>query len=993
MAQNPPNPPPGGGVANVLGINITTTNNPQSLNTPTTPSSVVTQTTQQPISVIDAGKNIKTIPFNGKATDFPIWSDRFLTYLHLNNCRTTILGQTVIPADEDDLDPTKQADIPKINARNANNLAMLLLTMSITDATSYGALYASKTDDNPEGNCAKAWIELNNIYKPTSQAKQYELEQQFNQLALTDESKNPDEWFTELERIKLQLKIDFDVTDITEQKMIQHILYNTKPGIYATTLHILKREINTKNPPSLSSIKEEMRQVYGQSKMTMNKKKASQDMSLLAGGPTNKKQPYKPGKPKFPRQYKGDCRTCGKKGHKSVDCWEKAENKDKRPTSWKSASGAESANVATPGKLSCTYCKRTNHTVDRCWQKAKDEKKKGEHAELNLITFSSPFMLEDDTEQSLFISHARQQGITTDTFIADSGATTHMRNSEHGMFDMVDHIVDIKVGNSQTMVSTKKGKFKGLAIQKNGQTKDLVLSDVLVVPALWVNLLSITKAIKHPNVELGSKRGLITLTMGEDRITFDKEINNGSGRLLGLDIVPRAGVASVITDNALMEYDQVHEILGHPHNAVVKATAKKMGIQLKGPEHTCSNCAICKAKKTSIPKFNPNKAMNIGERVMIDISSTHSESYGNNKFWLMALDEFSGYIWSFFLKKKSDVATVIQQWIWNIQKQTKIQIRKIRCDNAGENYALKRKLELSKGINIYFEFTAPHTPQQNGTIERLFATLYGKTRSVLNGAMLSQDLRTGLWAHAADMCSKLENIIVTDPLKLTSSELFHGTNPKWTKHLRTFGEIAILVDNRKIKGKLEDRGIPCIFIGYPENHSGDVYKFFNYKLKSVLHSRDVVWIGQKYGEFISQPHVHKRDLNLDTNDIEYLSQINRESIQKGTVEKPNVTEDEQMDIIDQPEGPPEEAEMEGMEEQVDPDDEEEEDNNPVQAIPQAFRLTRELKGLDTSYNPDPMGRAERAELSLLTQVFETGLIIDDGAKIPKSYKDAYGCSD
>ena len=66
MAQNPPNSPLGGGVANVLGLNITTTNNPQSLNTPTTPSSVVTQTTQQPISVIDAGKNIKTMPFNGK---------------------------------------------------------------------------------------------------------------------------------------------------------------------------------------------------------------------------------------------------------------------------------------------------------------------------------------------------------------------------------------------------------------------------------------------------------------------------------------------------------------------------------------------------------------------------------------------------------------------------------------------------------------------------------------------------------------------------------------------------------------------------------------------------------------------------------------------------------------------------------------------------------------------------------------------------------------
>jgi hypothetical protein len=185
------------------------------------------------------------------------------------------------------------------------------------------------------------------------------------------------------------------------------------------------------------------------------------------------------------------------------------------------------------------------------------------------------------------------------------------------------------------------------------------LSDVLVVPDLWVNLLSITKAIEQPEIKLGSHDGLITLTTTNDTITFDKVIKNGSGKLLGLDIVPRAGVAHVITDNALMEYDQVHEILGHPHQAVVKATATKMGIKLKGIEHTCSNCAISKAKKMSVPKFNPNKATTKGERIMIDISSTISESYANNKFWLIIMDEYTGHIWSFFLKNKSDLPQTV----------------------------------------------------------------------------------------------------------------------------------------------------------------------------------------------------------------------------------------------------------------------------------------------------------------------------------------------
>ena len=34
---------------------------------------------------------------------------------------------------------------------------------------------------------------------------------------------------------------------------------------------------------------------------------------------------------KFKKPFKKECRICGKKGHKAVDCWESEKNKDKRP--------------------------------------------------------------------------------------------------------------------------------------------------------------------------------------------------------------------------------------------------------------------------------------------------------------------------------------------------------------------------------------------------------------------------------------------------------------------------------------------------------------------------------------------------------------------------------------------------------------------------------------------------------------------------------------
>ena len=54
-----------------------------------------------------------------------------------------------------------------------------------------------------------------------------------------------------------------------------------------------------------------------------------------------------------------------------------------------------------------------------------------------------------------------------------------------------------------------------------------------------------------------------------------------------------------------------------------------------------------------------------------------------------------------------------------------IKVEHIRCDNAGENRALE-DLCIEKDLGIVFEYTAPGTPQQNGVVERAFATMLGK---------------------------------------------------------------------------------------------------------------------------------------------------------------------------------------------------------------------------------------------------------------------------
>ena len=45
------------------------------------------------------------------------------------------------------------------------------------------------------------------------------------------------------------------------------------------------------------------------------------------------------------------------------------------------------------------------------------------------------------------------------------------------------------------------------------------------------------------------------------------------------------------------------------------------------------------------------------------------------------------------------------------------------------------------------------------------------------------------------------------------------------KYMRIFGKMAVVAihEGEKIRSKLDSRGKTCMFVGYAEDHAGDVY--------------------------------------------------------------------------------------------------------------------------------------------------------------------------
>ena len=64
------------------------------------------------------------------------------------------------------------------------------------------------------------------------------------------------------------------------------------------------------------------------------------------------------------------------------------------------------------------------------------------------------------------------------------------------------------------------------------------------------------------------------------------------------------------------------------------------------------------------------------------------------------------------------------------------------------------------------------------------------------------------------------------------------------KYMRTFGEMAVVAihEGKKMRYKLDNRGKTCMFVGYAEDHAGDVNRFLNIHTKRIIMTRDVRWL-------------------------------------------------------------------------------------------------------------------------------------------------------
>lgn len=83
---------------------------------------------------------------------------------------------------------------------------------------------------------------------------------------------------------------------------------------------------------------------------------------------------------------------------------------------------------------------------------------------------------------------------------------------------------------------------------------------------------------------------------------------------------------------------------------------------------------------------------------------------------LSIIDDFTIKVWVFFLKQKSDVLLIFNEWKTMIEKHTGKQIKRLRTNN-GLAFCSDEFIDLCKSEGIMRHLTVRRTPQQNGVGE------------------------------------------------------------------------------------------------------------------------------------------------------------------------------------------------------------------------------------------------------------------------------------
>lgn len=207
-------------------------------------------------------------------------------------------------------------------------------------------------------------------------------------------------------------------------------------------------------------------------------------------------------------------------------------------------------------------------------------------------------------------------------------------------------------------------------------------------------------------------------------------------------------------------------------------------------------------------------------------------SINGNHCFVLFIDDYTKFVWIYFLASKSQVLTTFINFRKMIKTQFECEIKSFQSDWGCKYRNVSTYLQ-SCGID--YRVSCPHTPEQNGAVERQNRVIVEKELSLLAQSSLPHEY----WEHAFKTASYLHNRTITPNLQYNSpySKLYNK-EPDYA-FLHTFDCLCYPFLHPYNSHKMDFRSLPCIFLGYSASHKG--YLCLHHPTSRIYISRHVVF--------------------------------------------------------------------------------------------------------------------------------------------------------
>ena len=487
------------------------------------------------------------------------------------------------------------------------------------------------------------------------------------------------------------------------------------------------------------------------------------------------------------------------------------------------------------GNIQCWHCERKGHVKVKChsWLKDTDEGRKyaEEHPDFKksktgpLPTLGAKGNMSPEGARVASEStgdicwEAAESPQGAEDWIMDSGASRHMTPNRKAFFEYsaVD-LRTVEIANGAKMPGIGIGKVR-LPVKVDGRTRSIVLMDVLHVPELRGNLISVTKLQdKGMAVETTvppARKALIVRYQGRkvgtaSRVGDTFVLDRSTDQAYPVRILTDCNGQE--TDSTEEKYARWHRRFGHIgpqimnkiHTVVDDINAAILPAK---DQPTCEVCALSK-KIRVVNRVSPERSIQPLARVFSDFWGPYRvPTMDGNRYMLTFTDDYTRKSWVVLTKDRISLPYEFAQWRALVERQSGHKILALWSDNAGE-YKSLGDTQL-KGAGISLELTTVYTPEQNGVSERLNRSLITMARSMLLTAKLPQRF----WGEAVTTACYLRNRMAIGPNGKSLEEAFTGRKPS-TRHLRIFGCIAYADIPSVTRAKLEPTARKTILIGY-----------------------------------------------------------------------------------------------------------------------------------------------------------------------------------